>query len=277
MSYNRKMLQRDYTYEYNGRKISYKIWLSDDSSTIDTVIFLGTVQIGKIAQWVARSSPPRTAVIQGAPHWFAKNDGSDIPSYMVNYAKDSFDSLASDFMLKDLNIIAESQAVPCVLQLFARGDYKSYMKNLVLLQPLGFNTNSFAGTNDQRIDTFKSRIIKNTFHQLADLPLDGRLRYNYRLLSKIVSFREPKDRAQYSSGLKHDSIPDLRALMKINDNITIICGKNDKVFVAKEIMENLRQANLPIKVVVVKNVPHSSLATRKGLILLNEAFALLGV
>ena len=268
------MFQRDHTYKYNGKKISYKIWFSDDSSTIDTVIFLGTVQIDKLTQWVAESSPPRTAIIQGAPHWFAKEDGSDIPSYMFNYTKDSFDSLVADFELKGLNIIADSQAVPGVIQLFAQDNYKSYMKNLVLLQPLGLNANSFAGTDDQRIDTFKNRIIKNAYHQLTDLLLDSRLRYNYRLLSKTVSFRDPKARAQYNSGLKYDSLPDLRALMNISKDVTIVCGAKDKIFMANEIKKHLRQANLSIEVVIVKNIPHSPLATRKGLVLLNKAFTL---
>lgn len=271
------MFQRDYTYEYNGRNIPFKIWFSDDSSIIDTVIFLGTVQVDKLTQWVAESSPPRTAIVQGAPHWFAKEDGSDIPSYMFNYTKDSFDSLTADFKLKGLNIIADSQAVPGVVQLFTQDNYKSYMKNMILLQPLGFNANSFAGTDDQRIDAFKSRIIKNAYHQLIGLLLDSRLRYNHRLLSKTVSFRDPKARAQYNSGLKYDSLPDLRALMKISKNIMIVCGEKDKIFTASEIMKNLQQANLSVEVVIVKNIPHSPLATRKGLVLLNKAFTLLGI
>lgn len=271
------MLQRDHVYEYDGKRISYKVWLSSDSSTIDTVIFLGTVQVGKLAQWVAESSPPRTAVIQGAPHWFAKEDGSDIASYMLNYTKNSLDSLATDFELHGMNIIADSQAVPGVIQLFAQDNYKPYAKNIVLLQPLGFNADSFAGTDDQKIDTLKNRTIKNAYYQLADLLLDSRLRYNHRLLSKTVSFRDPKARAQYTSGLKYNSLPDLKDLVRTIENITIICGEKDKLFMANEIKNNLRQADISIEVVVVKNIPHSPLATRRGLVLLNKAFTLLGI
>lgn len=271
------MVERDYTYEYDGKKISYKIWFSDEGSVIDTVIFLGTVQINKLVQWVAESCPPRIAVIQGAPHWLAKDDGSDIPNYMFRYTKNSFDRLAADFELKGLNIIADSQAVPGVISLFLQDNYKSYVKNMVLLQPLGLNADSFAGTDSQRIEIFKNRIIKNTYHQLPDLLLDSRLRYNHRLLSKTVSFRDSKVRAQYNNGLKHDSLPNLKELVRNNKNISIVCGEKDKIFKADEIRKNLNQSNLPIKVVTVKNIPHSPLASRKGLMLLSKAFTLCGV
>jgi hypothetical protein len=271
------MFRKEFLYRYDGRDIPYSVWVSDESTTINTIIFLGTVQIENLPKWVTEACPPRTAVVQGAPHWFAKEDGSDIPEYMFGYTEDAFRSIAETFRFENLSIIAESQAAPGVIQLFANKKYTPYnVKNIVLLQPLGFNVNSFCGTDTDRMDAFKKRIIKNSYHQLADLFLDSRLRYNHKLLNKTVQFNDSSTQAQYNSGLKWDSLPDARKLILMNQNVTIVCGEKDKIFMPSEIKGNLEKANIPIRVVMMKGIPHSPIATRKGLVLLEKAFALIG-
>ena len=268
------MYQRELGFDYLGRRIPFSIWLSDDSRVIDTVIFLGTVQIGKLPMWVAESSPPRTAVVQGAPHWHANEDGSDIPSYTLNFAKTAFDSLVTMATLETVNIIADSQAAPAVIQLFASDSYSSYMKQVVLLQPLGLNTSVFGGSDEQRMKILQERVTNNVYRQLPELVRDTRLRHNYRVMNKTVSFRDPRSRAQYSSGLSYDATPDLAALIGVNPNVVIVSGGADKIFIPTEIKDNLSQAGLHVDMVIVPGVPHSPLATRKGRVLLEKAFSL---
>ncbi len=269
------MHSKTYSYSYNSDTIPYTVWFSEDSKIIETIVFLGTVQIDSLPQWVVESCPPRTAVVQGAPHWFAKSDGSDIPTYMFNYTKEAFNGILADSKFKNLNIIADSQAVPGVVRLFSQTSYTHLIGYVVLLQPLGFNHSSFTGSDKQRLAIFRKRIIENARYQLIDLIKDRRLRYNHKLLSKMVKFGDPKARSQYSSGLAHDALPDLRRLVNYNKRVMILCGDKDKIFPPREIQDNLAKALVDVQVIIVKGIPHSPLATQKGLTLLRKAFKVL--
>lgn len=271
------MIQKKFVYDHHNKQIEYSVWFTDNSEALDTVVFLGTVQIGKLPEWVAEACPPRTAIVQGAPHWHAKDDGSDIPEYMAGFTESVLKNIRAHYTFNSLHVIADSQAVPGVMQLFALDRYRSYLNNAVLLQPLGLTTNVFEGEDDVRIELFRKRIIKNAYHQLTSLFLDSRLRYNHHLLSKTVSFRDPKARAQYSAGLMHNALPDLKRLLLQGNNITIICGANDKIFPASEVQANLKAENITVPVLEVKDVPHSPLATKQGIKLLNSAFSVLGL
>ena len=267
------MVRRQFIYDYNGKQIDYSVWFTSDEQAIDTIVFLGTVQIDKLPEWVAESCPPRTAVVQGAPHWYAREDGSDIPDFMLNYTKSAFGVIADSYKFDSVDIIAESQAAPCVVQLLTLDEYSARLKSLVLLQPLGFNSSAFEGTDERRLELFRKRIIRNAYHQLTALLLDSRLRYNHRLLGRRVKLSEPRSRCQYNSGLKHDALPDLGQLFSLNDQITIICGSKDRMFPAAEIKANLRQLDLPIPVRVVAGIPHSPAASKQGTKLIKAAFS----
>ncbi len=269
------MVQKEFTYSYNGKKIPFTVWLTEDSGALDTVVFLGTVQVGKLAEWVARDCPPRTAIVQGAPQWFAKEDGSDTAEFMYGFTESAFKSLQANYSFKSLHVIAESQAVPGVVLLFNMTEYKHCLKSAVLLQPLGFTANIFAGTDEQRLALFKKRIIKNAYHQLTGLLLDSRLRHNHRQLTKLTSFRDPQVKAQYNSGLKHDSLPELKQLLSHNSHVTIICGSNDKIFPPHEIKASLKLYGLKVPLLTVVGVPHSPPATKQGNKLMAKAFSLL--
>ena len=265
-------MRRDFKYFYDNKEIPYNIWFSDDSPTVDAVVFLGTVQVGKLPQWVAEQCPPKTAVIQGAPHWHAKEDGSDIPKYMFHYTESAFKSIIGCRSVKQLSIIADSQAAPGVIRLFSLDKYRSYMKIMVLLQPLGLTATIYDDTDKHRMALFKKRILQNRYHQLSSLLLDRRLRYNHRLLNKMVNFKDTKATMQYSSGLRYNSLPDLQKLLQYSSNVKIVCGGNDRIFPASEIEANLRRNDMAIDVVSVRGVPHSPLATKQGTRLLNKAF-----
>ncbi len=271
------MTNKEFSYDYQGKKIAYTIWFTSDDDALDTILFLGTVQIGKLPQWVAEQCPPRTAVVQGAPHWHAKADGSDIPEYMFRYTKEAFDAILAGYRVEPLHIIADSQAVPGVVRLFSLRQYSPYMKDAVLLQPLGFTKNIYDGTDKERVQRFKHRVIKNAYYQLLTLATDRRLQHNHRVLLKRVNFRDPKTSAHYNSGLKYDSLPDLKQLLTRNTNVTIVCGANDTIFPAREIEANLRKESIVVRLIEVKGVPHSPLAGRQGVKLLQTAFSILNL
>lgn len=267
------MIERKFVYKYDNKQIEYSVWFTSDSKALDTLVFLGTVQIDKIPKWVAESCPPQTAIVQGAPHWHAKDDGSDLPDYMFGFSESALRSLGKDYAFNSLNVIAESQAVPTVIRLFLLDEFSPHLRGAIFLQPLGCNPKIFAGTDQDRMEQLKIRVAKNASHQLTSLLIDSRLRYNYRLLSKTVSFGDPKSIAQYSSGLKYNSLPELKHLLRQGKKITIICGAKDKIFLADEIRTSLKDAGLKVPVQTIKGVPHSPLATKQGMKLLKAAFS----
>lgn len=159
------MYSQQFEYAYNDQQIPYSIWFSDRSSTIETVVFLGTVQVGKLPGWVAEKCPPKTAIIQGAPHWYAKPDGSDIPTYMFEYSVASFRALLSVRDVKPSVVIADSQAAPGTILLFGRSEHSPYMKSLALVQPLGLTEHIYRGSDQYRFGLFKQRVLKNCYYQ----------------------------------------------------------------------------------------------------------------
>lgn len=259
-------------YFYAGKTISYSIWHTGLSGRVDTVVFLGTVQIGKLPEWAAEYCPPGTVIVQGAPHWHAKDDGSDMPAYMFDFTRSVFQAVIDTFQIHTVDIIADSQAAPAVLQLFCQKPFAHHLHKLALLQPLGFNQSSFVGSDLDSITEFKRRILKNAYRQVPALLTDKRLRHNHRLLSKKVRFNDEKARAQYGSGLAHDATPHLEKLLRISPDVRIVCGENDAIFPAGELRTTLQDRGIDVGVTVVKGVPHSPLGTIYGRRLLNAAF-----
>lgn len=267
------MKRRQFTYLYQGKPIDYSVWFTSNDKTMNTIVFLGTVQIDKLPEWVARACPPGTAIVQGAPYWHTKPDGSDIPDFMIGYTKSALKEIAAHHTISSLNVLADSQAVPAVIRIFTLKQYAPTLKSLVLLQPLGLNPNAFRGTENERIAILKRRVARNAYHQIPSLVFDSRLRYNHRLLNKVASLRNPRVKAQYSSGLEHSALPDLKKLTELGAKVTIVCGAKDKMFPADEIESSLKQEGIAIPMVSVRSVPHSPLATKQGLKLLNAAFS----
>ncbi len=270
------MQKHTFDYHYDGTRIPYSVWFSDSSDRVDMVIFLGTVQINKLPEWVAGKCPPRTAVVQGAPHWYAKPDGSDMSDFILYYTANAFSNIVATKKVTKVNAIGESQAAAAALLLFALIDgNEQYLRDMVLIQPLGFSKRVFCGTAEERVALFKKRIIKNGSRQLARLLLDRHLRYNHLQLSKMVNLKDPVCAAQYNSGLAFDVSAELRKLHELGHNIHIVCGAKDTIFPAREIRDSLRAESVPIEVTEVKGAPHSPLATKQGTRLLNQALELL--
>jgi len=260
------------TYRYDGRDIPYTMWRNSDDRKVKTVLFLGIVQIDQLAGWVIESCPPETIVVEGAPYWLARQDGSDVATFMMTFTKSVFDQLQAIYDVDNLHIVAESQAAPGALELFAERQYQPHLAQLTLLQPLGLNAVAFGGSDDQRMRTFRRRVGKNVLHQLRNIIIDPRLRYNHRLMLRTSKVRGANVRAHYSVGLQHDATVALKKLYAAHKSIRIICGANDKLFPPSELQAVLQQNDIGLTVQLVPGVPHSPLATKHGQQLLRAAF-----
>lgn len=182
-----KLRRHDFSYQYNARTINYSVWSTGQNA--QTIVFLGTVQVGKLPAWIARRCPSGTVVVQGAPHWLARDDGSDIPEFMYRFTREAFTGILKTFPTNKLDIITDSQATPGVLRLLTTDSSKAAkVSNLVLLQPLGLNATAYAGAADERIAVFKKRITMNFKYQLVSLVSDWRLLYNHGQLLRIVGY-----------------------------------------------------------------------------------------
>lgn len=258
-------------FDYQGRRVPYVYWSTPGRAQKKTIIFLGTVQVANLPKWVVEACPLNTIVVQGAPHWIAHDDGSDMPELMLAFTKCVVESLIADCDVQTMDVIAESQAVPAVLMLFSKQEYVSYLHHLVLVQPLGLNRAAFPSTRQERLRIFSRRIVANAVHQVTALLFDARLRYNHRIVRQTVGISNQKTHLQYDSGLKYDSVPDLKRLYEANQNIAVVCGGRDKIFPYREIIDTLARNEIDVEVRVINGVPHSPLATKYGQRLLDAA------
>ena len=69
---------------------------------------------------------------------------------------------------------------------------------------------------------------------------------------------------QFIHGLSVNSFSDLQQVYHHNRHIVIISGRHDALFPPRVIKQNLTKHQLPVPVVRVPGVAHSSLATRQG-------------
>lgn len=82
------MRKDTYIYRYGTHEIPYDVWYSAGTSRVDTIVFLGTVQVGELVKMTAQTCPPHVAVVEGAQHWYAADDGHDIPDFMIEYTRE---------------------------------------------------------------------------------------------------------------------------------------------------------------------------------------------
>lgn len=258
------------SYLYDGKEIKVYYWLDPDAA-IHTVLYLGTVQVHLLAKWVAEFCTPGTVVVEGAEHWHAKPDGSDIPDFMFQYGFEAFKTIRAAYGFSRVHLIAESQAVPGAIKLCLDQRHRKFVTRMTLLQPLGLNTKAFGSDDTVRIKTFRRRIAANIRYQLKALIADSRLRHNHRQLIKTIDLKSPMAQAQYASGIAYDATPDLVQLLQSYDAVRIICGGQDRIFRADEIISNLYTHNLAVTISVIPGVPHSPLATQLGLKLVRAA------
>lgn len=237
--------------------------------SFDTILLLGSGQVEHIFHRVAQICPPNIAVIQGAPHWLLNEDNAN--DFMAAFIKQALDYLLAHTQTQQLHIIAESQAAPPTIFCCAQPEYVPRLSQLTLIQPLGL-THNYYQSRRRVIKLFQRRVAKNMLHQFGSLLTDKHMRRNYRTVMKRVNFTNITIQRQFVHGLSVNSFSDLQQI-HYNRHIVIISGKQDALFPPRVIKQNLTKHQLPIPVIRVPRVAHSSLATRQGYRLLKIALA----
>jgi pimeloyl-ACP methyl ester carboxylesterase len=229
---------------------------------IHRVRFLGTGQSRFPARSLARRYPG-TAVVQAAPHWLAAADGHDTQKFMYKFT----DLVMSEILSrvnKPFRIIADSQAVPGVVHYALRRPDR--VAQLVMLQPLGLNRNSFGSTPAERLEEFRLRIRANYRQNLPRGFTDiGWVSSQLILVYTIMRHSLHNKRVlQYDAGLRH-SICNEVSLLEGKVPVSIVMGADDKIFQPAEIKESLRSHSLDgINLIVVPGIAHTPLNSRNG-------------
>lgn len=257
------------TFPYKSRLISFSVYSTSSLREIKSILLLGTVQTGSTPRSVAKFMQAGTAVVQGAPHWFASKDGIDIPEFVFGYTKHAVKSILTKTKNKKVHIIADSQAVPGAIN-FAK-NHASSVSQLSLLQPLGLNRSAFPGNISERVGTLRKRIISNFRYQVPTLLSDLDVPRNHIKIAGITLRDTLRGSAanQYGTGLAYDSSDELRQVSE-SIPVYIIAGENDAIFPPAEIVATLREAAINnTHLTVIPNIPHSPLSSRAGRKLLN--------
>lgn len=266
------VVEMTHSFIYHHTRIDYDIWQTTPNLTPSRILFLGAAQMGLVANWVAEHCPPATLVVQGLPHWLV--DDEDISGFAIKYIDEAFQALRAHYNLAKVDILVESQAAPSVTKLFMKKEYEENLRDLVLIQPLGLNAATFNDVDDP-FALFLRRTARNARYQLPQI-FDSKLYHNTKQLAKHLKLRDPKFRTHYTTGLRQNITSELKKLHnEKRHHIAIICGANDKLFSPEEIAKTLETHDIDLPVQLIPGVPHSPLATRQGLLLLQAAFDVL--
>lgn len=268
------------TFLYNKEQIRFNFWTQKDTVTPDTIIFLGTAQVGKIPKWVAEAVPVGVVVVDGLPHWKAHPSGQDLKEFTINYTRTAFKAVFDTFNITSANIIASSQAVPGVI--WVARESLNKVRNIGLISPLGFTSEVFGESMEARIKKLKLRALKSLFQYSQSFLHDQRNIYiHFILLRAILQETEwgASDR-KYAAGLAYNLIEDTRIIVEKLESrgnyLTIILGEKDKVFPPHEVLASLKAANLEkVRTVISPNLSHSSLAVRANRNALVEIISML--
>jgi hypothetical protein len=255
---------------YQGKQIPFDFWAQpDDKGSVDTIVFLGTGQTGKLPRWAAESALPGTVVVAGAPHWIADPSGSDLYEFAYDYTLTAFKAVETEFKLKSAHIIGESQAVPGVVRL-GLGE-SQLVGNVALVAPLGFTATILGDTPEARLRELKKR-AKRTLMQPALSPLiDWRVAYAAYSIMRGVRAETVKGASdrKYATGLSYDLTGDFRELVDIQTykhaRVVLILGQDDLVIPASEVVGSLEKAGIrDVPTVVLPGAAHASLGVRAG-------------
>jgi hypothetical protein len=252
---------------YKKKQIKFHFWKKGNSISPDTIIFLGTAQVGKIPKWVAQSSPDGVVIVEGIHHWEADPSGQDLKDFTINYTKSAFNAIFDIFKIQKINVVASSQGVPGVIWVSKQIVHK--VRNIGLIGPLGYTPAVFGNSSNSRIKKLRMRALKSFLQFSQTVFHDPRNIYiNFILLKALLLEKEWKaaDR-KYAAGLTSDLIEDTRLIAEKlshrGNSFTIFLGEKDKVFPPEEVLSSLKKSGIKhIHTVIFPDMSHSSLAIR---------------
>lgn len=264
-------------FRYHQREIRFNFWsnTSADRPSVDTVIFLGSGQSGRIARWIAKNAPAGTAVVEGLPHKEADRDARDLKEFARDYTSTAFLVILKVFKNSAVNIVAESQAAPGAI--WTALTKLAQVNNVVLVAPLGFTAHILGNSPKERLRELKKRAFLSTL-QFRQSPLyDPRNLYLGLCMLHAVLYdaRWNVSGQKYAVGASYDVRAEARLLAeqlhKRGSQLTLLLGQHDRIFPPREVSSFLAEAKLNhIKMVLLKT-SHASLAVREGKHILNRA------
>lgn len=268
-------------FQYADKTISFNYWSrAQNGKNPDTIVFLGTGQSGRIAQWAAQMAPLGVIVVEGAPHWHADPSAEDLYDFMYAYTLAAFRAALNEFLISSVHLVAQSQAAPGVVRL--GNNFPHQVNNIVLLAPLGFAATIFGNTPEARARTLMRRAGR-TFFQLSQSPFyDPRNFYiGFMILRAIILESERgASKRKYGTGLSYDMREDCRMFVerqaKRGKIVILLLGDKDRIFMPQEIRPLVEAANIKgLKIHVLPGISHLSLAVRGGKKVLKAAVDLL--
>lgn len=254
------------TFRYNRKSIRFHYYLVADELPVDTALFLGTAQLGRIPTWIAEAAGPGVVVIDSLPHWQADPSAKDLKEFSEQYALCALRSVTQQLKLATINVIAISQAAPGAIG--AIREMSKNVKNVVLVAPLGLTGSNF-GKPKNRLTELKRRARKSFFQQ-EHFPLFSPRNFYISLMLLRARVSEKQFGAsdiKYAAGLADDITENCRAVSEMQtrkgNSFTICVGNEDLVFPPGELIEAVNRARLNnIHIVRLAGLSHPSFAIR---------------
>ncbi len=199
-------------------------------------VFLGIGQRGKIVNWLERRTPDHIH-FHGAPKYLHHDSASEIVKTGISYVCSRLDDAPAGAYI----LIAESQASASVVQALNDGQIPLPQK-LVLLEPLGLNSQSFGDTESARMREFYRRVARYWLHPHQSLLIWGNRYTAYKVLSESIRHWR-RVRFGYVTGLSFDLREPLSRIAQQTD-VHVYAGENDEFFPYHEIAAHLDDPNI---------------------------------
>lgn len=227
----------------------------------ETVLFLGVGQSGNNLKAISAHMPRNSATVEAFRyHRMILGDIGTGGREGVLYMLQSFGK-------GPYHVIAESQAAPAVVH--AAHEKPDLFKSITLLEPLGFNADSFGDTPEERYTTFLKRSRQFWAHPNQSLSIKAnRDTMGQIFIRSLPALRRLKP--DYGFGVSQDITEMTKALAKIVP-LTIYAEEYDNFFPYREIAPKLTGS----KVTLIKTTAGSHLnrASPKGIAELEKVIA----
>ena len=256
-------------FAYRGRKIAFHFYTKQQANVpVDSVIFLGTGQVGKIPRWVASNAPPGVAVVEGLPHWESDPSGRDLVEFSHLYTQAAQAAVLKELQRSSMHIIGSSQAAPGIIWL--ANNHPEQVQNIALVLPMGLNTAHFGSDDKAKFKELRKRSLQSMMQKDQSIFGDIRNAYISLNLLRIIlaGINDGSTVEKYTVGISQDMTAAMRQLVAsqkhLGRKLTVYVGAQDKVFPPSEVRRTLNDADIhDVTIVTVPNISHGSLATRK--------------
>jgi pimeloyl-ACP methyl ester carboxylesterase len=273
------------TFKYRNKDIPFIYWTNTDgNASPDTIIFMGAGQINKAPYWTAEYAGSGVAVAEALPHWHVSEEDWAAEEFCTQYQLAVFQDVLQRFELQSAHLVAESQAGAISVILAHKIPHK--VRSLALVMPLGFTASAYGQTNEERLKTFKKRLLANHLQQLRTRSRTRSRDWWRKLQGKLdvlrIVLREPSLKLlgqKYADGVSTDILQECREVAhtfhQLGKPFTIILGEKDVLFPPSEVLAAIRQAGVKhVKIDILPGATHTSLSARASKPILDKVLAI---